>query len=148
MHLIASPLSCFILIGFVSILLLCLQPSSDTSCLHLRGISLGSLASAPARISHCFVPIEDLMYLKSSVQIFLCCLQTFKKSPMLTLQGRISFIFPTPLSVIRLLLLLLRVQPGELKILHNCAFVEEVSLSIYACLHQTWSLYTLYQCET
>ena len=35
--------------GFVSILLLCLQPSWDPACLHLRGMSLGSLASLPAK---------------------------------------------------------------------------------------------------
>ena len=80
MYLIASPLSCFILIGFISILLLCFQP-----CLSASQRDISRLSFAPARISHCFVPIEDLMYLKSSVQIFLGCLQTCKKSPMLTL---------------------------------------------------------------
>ena len=148
MHLIASPLSCFFLIGFVSILLLCLQPSSGHACLHLRGISLGSLASAPARISHYFVPIKDLMYLKSSVQIFLCCLQTFKKPHF-----REEFLSSSlPLSQSQIIIAL-RVQPGQLKVLYNCVFVEQVSLSIYACLHfssfhQTMSLYALYQCET
>ena len=101
--------------GFVSVLLLCLQPSWDPACLHLRGMSLGSLASLPAKISHCFVPSEDLMYLKISIQFFLCCLQTSRNLLCLHLRKN-PFQLPCPSLSHRLSLLLLCVQPGELKV--------------------------------
>ena len=112
--------------GFVSVLLLCLQPSWDPACLHLRGMSLGSLASLPAKISHCFVPSEDLMYLKISVQFFLCYLQTSRNLLCSHLRKN-PFQLPCPSLSHTLSLLLLCVQPGELKVLGRAV------LSQYFC---------------
>lgn len=73
--------------GSVSILLLCLQPSSGPGCLHLRGMFFNILASAPIQNQSLLGTRWESQVPKEFSSFLLCCLKTARNCLWLHLRG-------------------------------------------------------------